>query len=614
MTKGPAAAALALAVVSSWSCDHGKENGKSGASAAASPTYVGADACRSCHAEVASTFSRTGMGRSFYPMTADRVIEDWSERNTFTSEATGLRYRMERREGRFYMRQFLTDASGGETAVDERELLYVVGSAHHSRTYLVSWEGKLFQAPVCWYTRDALWDLCPGYELDNDYFSREIGRTCVFCHNGRMTLLPGARNAYAEPYPHGIDCERCHGPGSEHVERWARGESPTGGGDPSIVNPKRLTPALRMQICFQCHLGDSKATERVARRGTPLEDFRPGQPITTAMIPIRFAEATPHDYGLSAQADRMMLSRCFTESGGKMECVTCHNPHVTVYRKDRPADFFTSKCLGCHDRTACTAQASARAATSPADDCVACHMRRGEPDDHRHADFTDHWIRRRIDEAPRARSSPELVPYLAQDFDALSAGERSFAMARGYSLRALAMAPRDRPPMWTRAEESFRVAIAQGNDGADVWFFLGKAQAARGEDDEARRSFATAFGKDPGDHDIAFAHGQALFRARSTDEAERVFEGMTRAHPASAAPWAELARCAAARRDFAGAAERYRKAIALEPWNASLHENAAKVLAMQGRGEEARAEAAEALKYAPEKESARELVRRLGPS
>src|SRR5262245_66429323 len=73
----------------------------------ASATYVGAEACRSCHAEVWSTFSRTGMGRSFYPLTADRIIEDWTENNSFTSPRSGLRYRMERRDGRFYMRQFL---------------------------------------------------------------------------------------------------------------------------------------------------------------------------------------------------------------------------------------------------------------------------------------------------------------------------------------------------------------------------------------------------------------------------------------------------------------------------------------------------------------------------
>jgi hypothetical protein len=230
-------------------------------------TYVGRGSCRPCHTETWSTFAHTGMGLSWYPLTPDRSIEDWTHRNTFDVKATGLHYRMYRRDGKFLMRQSLLDARGSESAVDERELTLVVGSAHHSRAYLVSFGGKLFQAPVCWYTKDALWDLCPGYEQKNDYFSREIDRTCVFCHNARMERIPEARNAYVEPIPDGIDCERCHGPGRLHVDKWSRGETPTGNGDPAIVNPKRLTAELRMQICFQCHLGDSKSTERVARHG-----------------------------------------------------------------------------------------------------------------------------------------------------------------------------------------------------------------------------------------------------------------------------------------------------------------------------------------------------------
>jgi hypothetical protein len=164
------------------------------------------------------------------------VIEDWTTHNTFEVKATGLRADVPPRR---QVHAAIRDAKGRESAVDERELIRVVGSGHHSRTYLVAVGDKLFQTPMCWYTKDAVWDLCPGYEQNNDYFSREIDRTCVFCHNARMVRQPGARNAYVEPIPNGIDCERCHGPGRLHVDRWARGETPTGTGDPAIVNPKR---------------------------------------------------------------------------------------------------------------------------------------------------------------------------------------------------------------------------------------------------------------------------------------------------------------------------------------------------------------------------------------
>jgi Tetratricopeptide repeat/Cytochrome c554 and c-prime len=515
-------------------------------------------------------------------------------------KATGLHYRMFRRDGKFFMRQWLVDAKGRETAVDERELSRVVGSGNHSRTYLVSIGNQLFQAPMCWYTKDAVWDLCPGYEQNNDHFSREIDRTCVFCHNARMERLPGKRNAYVEPIPQGIDCERCHGPGRLHVDRWGRGETPTGQGDPVIVNPRRLTAQLRMQICFQCHLGDSKSTERVARIDATLEDWRPGRPIASAMVPFRFAQTTPHDFGLSAQVDRLLLSRCFVLSRGRLECVTCHNPHVTVFRKDRPQNFFTSKCLGCHGKEACTASASSRQATSPPDDCVRCHMRKGEPNDHRHAEFTDHWIRKRIDEPQEARSAFGVEPYLPAEFEALPPAERAFYSGRAISLRAHSVPPQLQKPMWREAEGSFREAIGLGFAKPEGWFFLGKALTAQGKHRDAAEAYAAAYAKDPSGHDAAFAHGQALLMQKRTEEAERIFEAMIRDHPESAAPFAELARCRVQHGDFSRALDLYQEALEREPWNASLHENAAMVLSALERHEEAIAEAGQAVKFDPE--------------
>jgi Flp pilus assembly protein TadD len=527
-------------------------------------------------------------------------IEDWTDRNTVERAATGLKYRMHRRDGKFYMRQSIADGRGGETAIDERELVWVVGSAHHSRTYLIVHDGMLFQAPVCWYTKDELWDLCPGYEFKNDYFSREISRTCVFCHNARMELLPAARNAYVEPIPHGIDCERCHGPGSNHVEKWSRGDTPGGEGDAAIVSPRRLSVELRMQICFQCHLGDSKATERVAREDATLEAWRPGQPITAAMLPYRFSEATPHDYGLSAQVDRLLLSRCFRESEGRLECVTCHDPHVTVYRASRPADFFTSKCLGCHGPDACEAPAAARQATSPPDDCVACHMRKGEPDDHRHAVFTDHWIRRRVDEPPRHRESVDVEPYLPAAVAALPAGDRAYYRARAISLRAFSVPPEVQRRMWPQAEAAFREAIAAGFADPQARFYLGKALAAQGRHDQAATEYAEAYARDPGDYDVALAHAQAHMRRQRLDEAERILEGITTAHPKAAGGWAERARARAGRGDFAGAHDLFRKAIACEPLTASLHVNAAMMSSAMERHADAIAEAESALRLDPE--------------
>jgi Flp pilus assembly protein TadD len=88
--------------------------------------------------------------------------------------------------------------------------------------------------------------------------------------------------------------------------------------------------------------------------------------------------------------------------------------------------------------------------------------------------------------------------------------------------------------------------------------------------------------------------------ANRLDEAERVFTAMTRDHPESAAPLAELGRCRAQRGDFMGALDFFRKALDREPWNPSLHESTAMVLSALERHGDAMAEVAEAIRLDPE--------------
>ena len=330
--------------------------------------YVGQETCRRCHFEQFSTSSRTGMGRAFYPMSADEVVEDFTANNEFVVPESGMHYRMLEREGRFYTRQFMLDSSDREIAVDEREMVYVIGSNRHSRSYVTLSDDRFFQNPACWYPEEQKWELCPGYEFKNDHFSREIGMGCIQCHNGKMNVVEGQRNQYEKPYPHGIGCERCHGPGQLHVERWSHGdETPIGEADPTIVHLRRLPDRERIAVCFQCHLADAKASERVIRWDREFDSFRPGQRITDITVTFRYVNQTQWDFGLSAQGDRLIQSRCYTESGGKIECLTCHNPHVTIYHEDRPADHFRRACVSCHAVADCVETDEARQSTEPAE-------------------------------------------------------------------------------------------------------------------------------------------------------------------------------------------------------------------------------------------------------
>ena len=227
-------------------------------------------------------------------------------------------------------------------------------------------------------------------------------------------------------------------------------------------------------------------------------------------------------------------------------------------------------------------------------------MRKGEPSDHRHADFTDHWIRKRIDEPQQERSTFGVEPYLPAEYAALPPADRAFYTGRAVSLRARSVPPQLQKPMWPEAERSFREAIALGFEKPEAWFFLGKALTAQGKHRDAADAYAAAFAKDPSGHDAAFAHGQALLMQKRVGDAERIFEAMIRDHPESAAPLAELARCRVEHGDFSGALGLYQRALEREPWNASLHENAAMMLSALERHREAIAEAGEAIRFDPE--------------
>jgi tetratricopeptide (TPR) repeat protein len=538
------------------------------------------------------------MGRAFYPLTPEVAVEDFAVRNEFVDEAKGLHYRMEQRDGRFYQRQYLLDSSGRELAADEYEMRFVVGSNHHSRSYIVVRDEKWFQAPICWYPAAERWDFCPGYELQNDHFNREISLNCLQCHNGRMEPVPGERNRFREPVPHGIGCERCHGPGQLHVEYWQdRSRTPSGEPDPTIVNPRRLPQRERLSVCHQCHLGDASATERVGRPGRNLQDYRPGRPLTDFIVAFHYVDPTEHEFGLSAQADRMILSRCYTESRGRLECLTCHDPHVTVYHDERPDDYFTQRCRGCHEQEACAAPAHSRQSKQPADDCVACHMRKAEADDQRFAEFTDHWIRRNLEvTGPDHRGSQDVEPIDREHFATLSEGERAFYTARANALMARNVQGEKQRAMLAEAERAFGRAIERGYATVDAWFFLGKARQDLGRHGPALEAFRRAHEIDARHHDAAFALGQSQFARGEVTEAIAIFEAMLLEDPADAMALAELGRALTAQNRLAEALEAYERALEREPWNSSLHLNRGMLLAAAGRFDEAEEEARAAVR------------------
>jgi len=576
-----------------------------------------------CHASIAESYAGTGMGRSFYPLSEEVAVEDFTSSNRLELPVDGLAYEMTARPDGFWMRQIAVGEGGHVMAETERRILYVLGSGNHSRSYLTGRDGYLFQMPVCWYPGKPGWDLCPGYEHRNQFFTRAADGSCLFCHNARVPLLPGATNRYGEGMPHGIDCERCHGPGERHAARWRSPPETVPDTDDTIVNPAKLPQELRIHVCLQCHLGDADASERVRREGVDLRDFRPGDHIADWVDVMTFEHPAEDRFGLGGQGDRLLLSRCYRESGGKLDCLSCHNPHVSVYAGETPRDGFRKACLGCHASGDCGLEEAARRQRSAPDDCTACHMRRSEPADQRFTLFTDHWIRKRVDGPgppgpPRTELS--LIPHFPEERRGYGSGED--ALDRGRALLVMKVGNEAGPRIpWPEVEEALARSVAENPSLAEGWVLLGRAALNQGRRTEAIGHFRQALRVDPGrrgarlnlastlldmgrakdaepllreaieqkedDVEALNALGRALVLLGSEDEAEKMFLQADAIGGVHATPLANLGLLRAKQGRHQEAADSLRRAAALEPARAEIWSALASSLAALGRGEEA---------------------------
>src|SRR5438270_677543 len=148
--------------------------------------YVDSTACAACHRGISASYRQTGMGRSFYRLQPETVVEDFKQNNTYYHQPSGRHYTMYERGGRYYQRRHQIGPAGRELNIVEKEIHFVLGSGNHARTYLHQTPGgQLVELPVGWYSeRGGFWAMNPGYDRpDHMDFRRKIDRECFFCHN-----------------------------------------------------------------------------------------------------------------------------------------------------------------------------------------------------------------------------------------------------------------------------------------------------------------------------------------------------------------------------------------------------------------------------------------------
>jgi len=606
--------------------------------------YVSPETCSACHPGIWKTYRHTGMARSFSRPSPDNTPLN----DPYYHEPSASFFTMLLRDGRYHQRRYQLDDRGRQINVVEKQVDYVMGSGNHARTYLHrTGRNTLVELPLGWYAeKGGYWAMNPGYDRpDHEGFRRKIGYDCMFCHNAYPRIPAEHERTFAEPVygealPQGIDCQRCHGPGARHAQlAGAAGTSPAAI-RAAIVNPARLDPQRREEVCIQCHLETTSfpLPNSIQRYGRGPFAYRPGEPLSAYWLFFDHAPGAGREdkFELVSAVYRLRRSKCYLESRGALGCITCHNPHH-VPRGAAAARRYDAACRHCHASAFDRLVDSGRHPRTAG--CADCHMPKRRTEDVVHAIATDHFIQRRkpagdllAGRAERHETEAyrgEVVPYypatlspspendlylaLAQVVDRsnltagiprLSAAIRRHAPRRAEFYLALADA-------WThsgqpaRALPLYRDAVRRDPGSAFIWRKLGSA---------LRRSGALTGAADALEHAVALAPGEALAwnevgltrRAQGkTAEAVAALEKAVALDPDMPEPHSNLGIVRLAAGDRERAAEAFREAIRLQPDYVDAHNNLANLLAAAGDFAQARAHFETALRLRPRDAAAR---------
>lgn len=604
--------------------------------------YVEPATCAECHREIAESYARTSMARTFGAAQSENEFPDL-KRGDFQHGASEEFFTIYARDGRSYLKRRQIGFDGAVTNVFESRIDYRIGSGNRARSYISRTKrGELIELPVSWYAENGgYWAMSPGYDRpDHAGFSRKINYRCLSCHTGYIPIQSQTEAGdgiarfpeWPPEGPKGIDCQRCHGPGQTHVELARRGASVEGVRG-AIVNPARLSRDRQAEVCMQCHLETTslRLPAALLRYGRGVFSYRPGEPLENYILHFDRASGGEDRIEFVSAAYRLRKSACYIKSGGSLTCMSCHNPHEP---SSTPAALrrYTEACQSCHQTTVRRLMEARR--HPAARECASCHMPKRKASDAIHASVTDHFIQTR----PAADSTGPLIekhdgntpPYrggvflyypaklektsendlylaLAQvKHDAnLDQGLREFAeaLARHASARSefyfeLAEAYR-RAGNMRKAIAFYEQACARQPADWRYFYRLGTALGAEGQPERAAAVLDRAMSMAPKESALFEAVANLLSRQGKTREAAATLQAALDLDPESAGLHANLGARLFQMKDVKGAEKAWREAVRLRPEAAAMRLNLANLLAGNGGFPEARYHFEAAVRSAP---------------
>lgn len=294
--------------------------------------FAGSASCKTCHQKIYEDHLHT-----FHHLTSS-AADEASIKGSFEAGKNSFYF-----NPHLYIAAEKTDSGLYQTAFQNgiakvsRKFDYVVGSGKRGQTFLY-WRGNyLFQLPLTYFTATNEWTNSPGYS-NKVQFNRPITARCLECHSTNFNEITGAASKADEFSKNGIvlgvECEKCHGPGAEHVA--FQTQHPTDTTAHAIINPAKFSRLQKLDMCRVCHGGRLSKTQ-------PSFSFTAGDKLSdyfktdSAHTKIEDIDVHGNQFGM------MTASKCFLKSD--MTCNTCHDPHKN---ESKELLSFTPKCLSCH--------------------------------------------------------------------------------------------------------------------------------------------------------------------------------------------------------------------------------------------------------------------------
>ena len=313
--------------------------------------YVGSAACQSCHADIYARWKKTPMAN---------VVRDPRE----------------------HPEAIIPDFAKPDPLLkfSKDDVALVYGSVWKQR-YFTKIGNDYYPEPAQWDITARIWRpyfVANGtdwwstlYPPDN--MKRPTSALCDGCHSVNFNIRDNSVTEW------NVGCERCHGPGSEHVARPVR---------TNIQNPARMDYVAASDTCIQCHSQGRPLTNPIAGKyydwpvgfhaGLNLQDYwqleehKLGDTTFT-----HFPDGTAHKNRMQGNdfVQSVMYRRGIT-------CFSCHDVHGTDNNAQLRLPINQNQlCLSCHGpgspngpRTPTIEAHTHHQAGSAGSQCVACHM------------------------------------------------------------------------------------------------------------------------------------------------------------------------------------------------------------------------------------------------